>query len=186
MRKSLQNHLLIATPTLEDSYFSRTVAYMFEHNEQGAMGIIVNQLAGMTLEELMNMTETNGLVDHFHADNQVVVGGPVSRDRGFILHSTQVGWSSSLELDSEIMITTSKDILDVIGNDQGPEDSIIALGYSGWDAGQLERELEENTWLTVEADKDILFKVPADQKWQAAIDRLGFDIGRLSPQVGHA
>lgn len=186
MRKSLQNHLLIATPSMEDSYFSRKVAYLFEHNEQGAMGIVVNQLAGMTLEELMNMTETSGAVDQFHSSNPVMMGGPVSRDRGFILHSTQVGWSSSLSIDSEIMITTSKDILEVIGNDNGPEDSIIALGYSGWSAGQLEKELESNSWLTVEADKDILFKVPTEDKWQAAIDKIGIDIWRLSPHVGHA
>lgn len=91
-----------------------------------------------------------------------------------------------MRLNSEIMITTSKDILDVIGNDNGPEDSIVALGYSGWDAGQLERELEENAWLTVEADKEILFKTPVEDKWQAAINKLGIDIWRLSPQVGHA
>lgn len=186
MKKSLKNHLLIATPTMEESYFSRSVAYLIEHNEEGAMGIVVNQLAGMTLEELMNMTETNSVVDHFHANNPVMMGGPVSRDRGFILHSTQVGWNSSMELNSEIMITTSKDILDVIGNEQGPEESIIALGYSGWSAGQLEKELEDNSWLTVEADKDILFKVPVEDKWQAAIDKIGIDIWRLSPDVGHA
>ncbi|UAA39792.1 YqgE/AlgH family protein [Paraneptunicella aestuarii] len=186
MHKSLQNHLLIATPSLEGSYFSRSVAYIIEHTEEGAMGIVVNQLAGMTLEELMGMTETAGPVDHFHANNPVMMGGPVSRDRGFILHSTQIGWSSSMKLDSEIMITTSKDILDVIGNDQGPEDSIIALGYSGWSAGQLEKELEDNSWLTVEADKNILFKVPVENKWQAAIDKLGIDIWRLSPYAGHA
>ncbi|MCY7296118.1 YqgE/AlgH family protein [Alteromonas sp. a30] len=186
MHKSLQNHLLIATPSQEGSYFSRSVAYLFEHNEKGAMGIVVNQLAGMSLEELMKMTETSGEVDRFRADNPVMMGGPVSRDRGFILHSTQVGWNSSLRLNSEIMITTSKDILDVIGNDNGPEDSIVALGYAGWDAGQLERELEENSWLTVEADKEILFKTPIEDKWQAAINKIGIDIWRLSPHVGHA
>lgn len=186
MKASLKNQLVIATPSMGESYFARSVAYIIEHSEEGAMGIVVNQLAGMTLKELMKMTETNGLVDHFHANNPILMGGPVSRDRGFILHSTQVGWSSSMELNSDIMITTSNDILNVIGNEQGPRDSIIALGYSGWGAGQLEKELEDNAWLTVEADKDILFKVPVEQKWQAAIDKIGIDIWRLSPAVGHA
>jgi len=186
MRTNLQNHLLIATPTLEDSYFSRSVAYLFEHNEKGAMGIVVNQSANMTLEELIAMTESKGFIDDVRASNPVMVGGPVNRDRGFILHSTQLGWSSSLALNSEIMITTSKDILEVIGNDKGPADAIVALGYSGWAPGQLEQELEQNSWLTVEADKDLLFNVPAEQKWQAAIDKLGIDIWSLSPNVGHA
>ena len=91
-----------------------------------------------------------------------------------------------MTVDSDIMITTSNDILNVSGNEQGPQDSIIALGYSGWGAGQLEKELEDNAWLTVEADKDILFKVPVEQKWQAAIDKIGIDIWRLSPAAGHA
>lgn len=186
MRTNLQNHLLIATPTLEDPYFSRSVAYLFEHNEKGAMGIVVNRLAGLTLEELIGMTESTGIVDDLHASNPVMVGGPVNRDRGFILHSTQLGWNSSLVLNSEIMITTSKDILDVIGNDKGPKESIIALGYAGWAPGQLEQELEQNSWLTVEADKDLLFNVPAEKKWQAAIDKLGINIWSLSPEAGHA
>lgn len=186
MRTNLQDHLLIATPSLEDSYFSRSVAYLFEHNEKGAMGIVVNQCANMTLEELIGMTESTGFIDDARASNPVMVGGPVNRDRGFILHSTQLGWSSSLALNSEIMITTSKDILEVIGNDKGPDDAIVALGYAGWAPGQLEEELEQNSWLTVEADKDLLFNVPAEQKWQAAIDKLGIDIWRLSPDVGHA
>lgn len=184
--QNLQNHFLIATPVLEGSYFSRSVTYICEHNDDGAMGIVVNQPAGMTLKDLLGIADAEAEVDGLHEKLQVLSGGPVSRDRGFILHSTQAGWSSSLALNSEIMVTTSKDILTVIGNEQGPEKSIVALGYAGWSPGQLEEELESNSWLTVEADMDLLFNVPAEDKWQAAIDKLGIDIWKLSPQVGHA
>lgn len=186
MLESLQNHFLIATPQLEGSYFGRSVTYICEHNKEGAMGIVINQKAEMTLQQLLGMTEEAFTLDNNHADDQIFSGGPVSRDRGFILHTTQPGFSSSLALTSEIMVTTSKDILSVIGNDDGPQQSIVALGYAGWSPGQLEEELESNSWLTLEADLDLLFNVPAEDKWQAAIDKIGIDIWQLAPNVGHA
>ena len=150
------------------------------------MGIVINNKAGLTLSQLLEMTEENVTVDQEHSEHMVLEGGPVSRDRGFILHTSQLGWSSSLELSSDIMVTTSKDILSVIGNDKGPEKAIVALGYAGWGAGQLEEELEDNAWLTIEADMDLLFNVPIEDRWQKAIEKLGIDIRQLAPSVGHA
>lgn len=186
MYTNLQNHFLIATPSLDGSYFGKTLTYMCEHNDKGAMGIVINNKTGLTLSELLEMTDEKVLVDNDHANHIVVEGGPVSRDRGFILHTCQSGWDSSLELSSDIMVTTSKDILSVIGNNKGPEKSIVALGYAGWAAGQLEQELEQNSWLTIEADMDLLFNVPIEDKWQKAIEKLGINIAQLSPYVGHA
>ena len=150
------------------------------------MGIVINNKTGLTLSQLLEMTEENVTVDQEHSEHIVLEGGPVSRDRGFILHTSQPGWSSSLELSSEIMVTTSKDILSVIGNNKGPEKAIVALGYAGWGAGQLEEELEDNAWLTIEADMDILFNVPIEDRWQKAIEKLGIDIWQLARTVGHA
>ncbi|BDX05806.1 YqgE/AlgH family protein [Planctobacterium marinum] len=186
MESSLQNHFLIATPSLDGSYFGKTVTYICEHNDHGAMGIVINHKTELTLAQLLNLTEQETEVDTEHEDCLVMEGGPVSRDRGFILHTCQPGWSSSLELSSEIMVTTSKDILAVIGNDKGPDKAIVALGYAGWSAGQLEEELESNSWLTLKADTDLLFNVPVEQKWEKAIEKLGINIWQLSPQVGHA
>lgn len=186
MDTNLQNHFLIATPSLDGSYFSKTLTYICEHNDKGAMGIVINNKTELTLAQLLKMTEEDVTIDKDHSEHVVLEGGPVSRDRGFILHTSQSGWSSSLELSSEIMVTTSKDILAVIGNEKGPDKSLVALGYAGWGAGQLEVELEDNSWLTIEADMNILFNVPIEDRWQKAIEKLGIDIWQLAPTVGHA
>lgn len=184
--QSLENHLLIAMPTLEDEYFSRSVTYICEHNENGAMGLVINQPVGMKLRELVEQADKDALVLEEKAENIVLAGGPVSQDRGFILHTTQPGWSSSLALTSDIMVTTSKDILSAIGNEKAPEKALVTLGYAGWTAGQLEQELQQNSWLTIEADLDLLFDVPIHMKWETAVQKLGIDIWQLGPDVGHA
>lgn len=183
---SLQNHFLIAMPALDDQYFSRSLTYIIEHNEDGAMGIVINQPSTMSFHELIKQTDNSAKIDDAHSQKIVVCGGPVHQDRGFILHSAQTGWSSSLSLNSDIMLTTSKDILSVVGNAQGPSKSIIALGYAGWGAGQLEQEIQENAWLTLEADQEILFDTPIHKKWQAAVNKLGVDVWQLTQQSGHA
>lgn len=184
--QSLENHLLIAMPSLEDPYFSRSVTYICEHNEQGAMGLVINQPAGMTLKELLQQTDAEAIVLESKADDIILSGGPVSQDRGFILHSTQAGWSSSMTLTPEIMVTTSKDILTALGNEKGPDKALITLGYAGWTAGQLEQELQKNSWLTVAADTELLFDVPVHKKWQTAVNKLGIDVWQLGPDFGHA
>ncbi|MCV2883489.1 YqgE/AlgH family protein [Aestuariibacter sp. AA17] len=184
--QSFENHLLIAMPSMEDPYFERTVTYICEHNEQGAMGLVINQPIGMTLRELLLQADKDARVIDEKAENIVLAGGPVSQDRGFILHTTQPGWSSSLALTSEIMVTTSKDILSALGNEKGPDKALVTLGYAGWTAGQLEQELQENSWLTIEADLDILFNTPIHRKWEMAVHKLGIDPWQLAPGAGHA
>lgn len=183
---TFENHLLIAMPTLDDPYFSRSLTYICEHNEHGAMGLVINQPAGMSLKELINQADKDAIVLDEKADGIVLAGGPVGQDRGFILHTTQAGWSSSLALTSEIMITTSKDILSVLGNNDAPEQALVTLGYAGWSAGQLEDEVQHNSWLLVEADLDLLFNVPIHRKWEAAVQKLGIDVWQLGPEAGHA
>ncbi len=184
--QSFENHLLIAMPTLDDPYFNRSITYICEHNEQGAMGIVINNPIAMTLKELINQADRDAIVLEDKADNIVLAGGPVSPDRGFILHTSQPGWSASLALTPEIMVTTSKDILSVLGNEKAPEKSLVALGYAGWTAGQLEAEMQDNAWLLVEADTELVFDTPIPKKWEAALCKLGIDPWQLGSDVGHA
>lgn len=184
--QSLQNHLLIATPAMEDPYFARTVTYICEHNEHGTMGLVINQAVGMSLKQLIEQTDENAIILEEKASTLVLAGGPVSQERGFILHTTQPGWASSLALTSDIMVTTSKDILSALGNHAAPAKSLVTLGYAGWSAGQLEQELQTNAWLTIEADLHLLFDVPIHKKWEMAVQKLGIDIWQLAPDVGHA
>ncbi|AWL12869.1 UPF0301 protein [Saliniradius amylolyticus] len=184
--QSLENHFLIAMPSMEDSYFARSVTYICEHNEEGAMGIVLNKPVGLKLKEMLKQVDEGIVVNDDKAEQIVVAGGPVAPERGFILHSPQQGWGSSLSLTPEIMVTTSKDILDVLGNEQGPAKSVVALGYAGWSPGQLEQELQDNSWLTIEADPELLFDVPVHQKWETAVKKLGVDIWQLAPGAGHA
>lgn len=186
LNHSLENQFLIAMPTLNDSYFNRSLTYICEHNEEGAMGLVVNQPTHMNLKQLLEQADKEAIIVDEKAEQIVLAGGPVNQERGFILHSPQSGWSSSLALTDEIMVTTSKDILGAIGNEKGPEEALITLGYAGWTAGQLEQEIQDNAWLTVEADTDILFHTPIHQRWQAAVHKLGVDVWQLAPDSGHA
>ncbi len=184
--QSLENHFLIAMPSLQDDFFKRSLTYICEHNEEGAMGIVINQPAGMTLKELLALTKIEGEVDPKRGEHLVVAGGPVSQDRGFILHSPKPGYSSSLSVNSSIMVTTSKDILEDLGNNKAPSQTIIALGYAGWSAGQLEQEIQDNAWLIVEADTDLLFDTPIHQKWDKAVRKLGVEPWQLTQDAGRA
>jgi putative transcriptional regulator len=184
--ESLQNYLLIASPSMDDPYFARTVTYICEHNEHGAMGLVINQPVGMKLKELVEQVDDKAEVIDEKAEDIVLAGGPVSQDRGFILHTSQPGWISSLTMTPEIMVTTSKDIISSLGNKEAPEKSLIMLGYAGWTAGQLEEEIQTNSWLMVEADADILFDTPIHKKWETAVQRLGIDVWHLGPDIGHA
>lgn len=183
---SLENHLLIAMPSLTDGFFERSVTYICEHNEEGAMGIVINLPSTMTFRELISQADEHALIEDNKSEQIVLCGGPIHQDRGFILHGSQNGWSSSIAVSPDIMVTTSKDILSVLGNDKGPEKALIALGYAGWQAGQLEEEIQQNSWLTVEADNDLLFNTPVHSKWQAAVNKLGVDVWQLTQDVGHA
>lgn len=187
--ESLQGQLLIAMPSLEDPYFQRSVTYVCEHNDEGAMGLVINHpIKNLSLSELLSKVQDLHR-DDLSADNleqPIFAGGPVAKERGFVLHTAQPGWSSSLALDNNLMVTTSKDILQILGTDLEPSKYLVTLGYAGWDAGQLEQEIADNSWLVVPADEAIIFDVEADMRWQASGQKLGIDIANISSQAGHA
>jgi putative transcriptional regulator len=186
MSESLRNHFLIAMPGMEDANFSHSITYLCEHNAEGAMGIVVNRPLEISFDDIFEHLEIPDFA-HNHAQ-RVLSGGPVQTDRGFVLHRRASGqrWQSTLDLTEQIALTTSRDILDAIAHDDGPQDALVALGYAGWGPGQLEREIVENAWLTLPADPDILFEVPLERRAQAAAARLGINLDLLSSARGTA
>ena len=181
----LTNHLLIAMPTLADPNFVQTVTFVCEHNAQGALGLVINRALEMRLDDVF---EQLGLAaGTLEIGRQLVMhGGPVQTDRGFVLHRGLGEWASTLKVSERVHVTTSRDILDALSRGEGPAEAVIALGYAGWGAGQLERELAENAWLSVPVDDRILFETPVEERWYAAGRLLGVDLGTISPDAGHA
>jgi len=182
---SLANHFLIAMPALHDPNFHHSVTYICEHNEQGAMGIVVNRPMEIHLEEVlehMGMAADSPGV----GEQQVYFGGPVQHERGFVLHRPLGAWDSMMPITGDIALTASRDVLEAIAHGKGPMDAVIALGYAGWAAGQLEHEIADNAWLSGPASEAILFDVPSEQRWKAAAALLGVDLDSLSDDVGHA
>jgi len=181
----LTNHFLIAMPALEDPNFFHTVTYICEHNAEGALGLVINRPLDIRLEEVFNHME---LTDATPRARQMPVhlGGPVQQDRGFVLHEPLGDWEATLKVTDRIGITSSVDILAAIAREAGPEHSLIALGYAGWGAGQLEQEMLDNAWLSGPADPEILFSTPDERRWIAAAASLGIDFSRLSGDAGHA
>lgn len=185
MATSLKNHFLIAMPSLNDTFFYHSVVYLCEHDEQGAMGLIINRPTQITVDELLNHVN----IETFATQNKetpILFGGPVHKSQGMVLHDSDEVWDSSIQITESLYLTTSTDILKEIGQGTGPQNMLIALGYAGWDAGQLEQEIIENSWLTVESNHTIIFNTPANQRWQAAAALLGVDITLLSSTAGHA
>ena len=182
---NLTGHFLIAMPSLNDGFFNQAVTYICEHDETGSFGIIINQQTDITLKQVAK--EMKITTDSDYNENQLVfIGGPVDQGRGFILHRPPGEWQSSLKVNENIALTTSKDILQAIVNNQGPADSIVALGYAGWSSGQLENEMANNTWLSCPADEQIIFNTPIEERWQAAAKLIGIDLSLLSSDAGHA
>lgn len=184
--ESLQNHLLIAMPSLEDPLFGRSVTYICEHNEDGAMGIVINHPLSVDVANLLEQLEIEFDAQSDAAKRKVCAGGPVQNDRGFVLHTPKAGFNSSMQLNQDLMITTSKDILEQLTTEAAPEKFILALGYAGWSAGQLEQELADNSWLVIPADNRIIFDLPHGEKWHGATAKLGIQSWQLSAQAGHA
>ena len=184
MSDSLRNHFLIAMPGMEDANFAHSITYLCEHNAEGAMGIVVNRPLDISFDDIFEHLEIEGF-SHIH-QQRVLSGGPVQTDRGFVLHrrGSSQRWQSTLELTEDISLTTSRDILDAIAHDDGPQDALVALGYAGWGPGQLEREIGENAWLTLPADPEILFEVPLERRAQAAAARLGINLDLISSARG--
>ncbi len=181
---SFKNHFLVAMPGLPDPNFKQAVTYICEHHENGAMGLVINHPLKLTMKELFDHLEMNP-VDALEKEH-LFYGGPVQKERGFVLHSSDKSWESTLPIAKGISLTGSKDILEDIAIDQGPECSIVALGYAGWDAGQLEAEIAANSWLTVPADRQILFDVDYSLRWASAAAKLGIDVNLIANQAGHA
>lgn len=182
---NLTNHFLIAMPGLEDPNFFHTVTYICEHNSDGAMGIVINRPMDLQLSDIFEQLEIK--ISSLSISQQpVYLGGPVQSDRGFVLHDSSTEWNSTLRINTEISVTTSLDILEAIASDKGPSESLVALGYAGWGAGQLEEELSQNAWLSGPAKSEIIFQRASDERWQAAADLLGVDLNLLSSDTGHA
>lgn len=183
---SLANQFLISMPQMLDPNFSGTLTYICEHNEEGAMGVIINRQIKIGLNDILAQLDMPS-VEKTHP---IYWGGPVQEDRGFIIHTskqkTDQKWESSMEICQGIRMTTSKDIIKAISENQGPEKFIIALGYAGWGSGQLEKELAENTWLCSPANEQLLFDVDVLKKRKAAINSLGITEHQLNSQIGHA
>ncbi|MBT8079614.1 MAG: YqgE/AlgH family protein [Gammaproteobacteria bacterium] len=182
---SLHNQLLIAMPGMLDPNFSTTVTLICEHSPEGALGIIINRPTEMSLGGLFEQLDLRN-VNAAVATLPVMNGGPVAPERGFVLHDASSEFESTVAVSPDIQLTMSRDILDSLAEGAGPDQSLIALGYAGWQAGQLEDEILQNTWLHVPASKEILFEVPFENRWEYAASSLGIDISRLSPHAGHA
>jgi len=181
----LTNQFLIAMPAMDDANFAQSVTLVCEHNDQGALGIVINKALPMNLAEVFDQLGLDSEQSRV-ARQPVLRGGPVQTDRGFVLHTPQGSWESSLPFSERVHLTTSRDILDALARGEGPEHAVIALGYAGWGAGQLENEMAQNAWLTVPADERLLFDTPLDERWQAACRLLGVDLLHLSSDAGHA
>lgn len=181
----LTNHFLIAMPGLEDPNFHQTVTYICEHTANGAMGIVINRPLDVQVGEVFRHIGIEDVLDS-EAEHPVYLGGPVQPDTGFIVHSPVGQWESTLRITEDLALTTSQDILRAMARGEGPEQSMLALGYAGWGAGQLEDEMAQNAWLAGPADSSILFDLEPKQRWAAAAQRLGVDLSLLSSDVGHA
>jgi len=182
---NLTHHFLIAMPSMADPNFSRTLTYVCEHNADGALGVVVNRPMEMTLSALFERLSINMKLNTM-GKAPVYFGGPVQTDHGFVLHKFRGTWQSTMAIKDEVGLTTSKDILEAVGQGEGPAKFLVALGYSGWSAGQLEHEIKQNAWLTVEASDAIIFDLPVEAKLPAAMGLLGVDFAKLSDEAGHA
>jgi len=182
---SLSGHLLVAMPQMEDPRFARTVVYVCAHSDDGAMGLVINRL--------IDSMRFDSLLDHLNLDVNmsppdlpIHFGGPVESSRGFVLHSSDIVQESTLLIDDTVALTATTEMLEAIANDRGPERCVLALGYAGWGAGQLDQEIQENGWLLVPADDQLIFGRDNEAKWEGAMTKLGIDLPLLSTEAGHA
>ncbi|MBS1270433.1 MAG: hypothetical protein MAG794_01389 [Gammaproteobacteria bacterium] len=183
--ESLTGQCLIAMPAMADPNFEQTVSFICQHDENGALGIIINRTMGLTMADVLGQMEIPSN-ECARAQQSVHYGGPVQSERGFVLHDHPDAWESTLGIDERIGLTTSRDILEAIARNDGPEHALIALGYAGWGSGQLEREITQNAWLSGPADIDLMFSTPVERRWSQAAGLLGVDLTLLSRDAGHA
>lgn len=184
MERFLRHQFLLAMPALASSYFGGSITYLCEHNEDGALGLMINRpLPDVELGELFDQLGIDG---GRHRKAPVLEGGPVQRDRGFVLHSDDLVLESSLTLADGMVLTTAREVLAAIAGGAGPERFLVCVGYAGWGAGQLESELADNAWLTLDADPAIVFETPFDSRVERAAASLGIDFRLISGAAGHA
>ncbi len=186
---NLQHHFLIAMPALQDPLFRRSVVYICEYNDEGAMGLIINKpLENLkvdgVLEKLKIQPEARD--PSIRLDKPVLLGGPLAEDRGFILHTPPAAFASSIRVSDNTVVTTSRDVLETLGTAEQPSEVLVALGYASWEKGQLEQEIMDNAWLTAPADLNILFKTPIADRWREAAKLIGIDISTMPGVAGHA
>lgn len=189
----LTDHFLIAMPSMLDPIFGGTVVYLCEHNHNGALGVVINKPTDMTMDVLFDRInlkleirpDTPDAMPELYR-RPVMFGGPVQVERGFVLHSTSEKYSSTLQVTDEVALTTSKDVLEAVAHGDGPQRVLVTLGCSGWSPGQLEGEIGRNGWLTVKADPSIIFELPVEERFTAALALLGIDPVMLSGDAGRA
>lgn len=183
---NLRDHFLISMPHMSDGNFSQTLTYICDHSEQGAMGLVINRPMELSIKEILGHLEME-VAALRQPEMPVYAGGPVQGERGFVLHRPCAQtWMSTYEIHQQLHLTTSMDILEAIAAGHGPDQYLIALGYAGWDAGQLEQEISDNTWLSCPADMDIIFATAASERLEAAASKLGVNLDLLTSQSGHA
>lgn len=180
----LTNQFLVAMPSLDDPNFREAVAFICEHNEKGALGIVINRPMNVVLGDIFKQLAIED--DSGAAQRPVFLGGPVQPERGFVIHRPPGQWEATLRIGDTLAVTTSRDVLTAIACGRGPEQSFVALGYAGWGAGQLEEELRSNSWLSAPVDHAIIFDTPVEKRWQAAASLIGVDLSLLSGDSGHA
>ncbi|PJE79139.1 hypothetical protein CI610_01888 [invertebrate metagenome] len=183
---NLTSHFLIAIPQPADFSFASTLTLVCRHTSDGAQGIIINRPTSLRVSKMFKQIGIESPDTRHHSDDRIYAGGPVSVDRGFVLDSGEIRWESSVDVCHGIQLSTSRDVLLAMANHRGPTHCLVALGYAGWDAGQLERELANNIWLTCKADSDIIFCLPPSLRLQAAASILGVDLNLIPCKAGHA
>ena len=181
----LTNQLLIAMPGMLDPNFSTTVTLICEHNDEGTLGIVINRPTTLKLAGLFEQLSVDD-PDPEAAASPVLSGGPVGMERGFVLHGPEYSFENTLAVSDDIRLTLSRDIIDALATGSGPDDALVALGYAGWEPGQLEEEMLANSWLNVPATPQIVFETPFADRWDSAARTLGIDIASLPTEAGHA
>lgn len=183
---SLEHHILIAMPNLQDSWFEKTVVYIVEDNEHGSMGLTLNLPHELDVEQLLKYFDLDMLANLPYLHNRVQLGGPVDMEHGFVLHKDDmVDWQKSMPLQDGLAMTVSEDLLKAIAEGNGPSDFVAFLGFAGWDKGQLADEIQSNSWLSIPYNESLLFDVPNHDKWRVALSTLGISPEFLSMEAGH-
>ena len=183
---NLTNQFLVATPQMHEPQFERSVVYICQHDANGAMGLVVNRSTNPKLSEIFSQLEIEFSQSN-HLNDPIFAGGPVHPENGFVLHRPVGQWKSSMIVTDNVAVTTSKDILEALAENQGPEECIISLGYAGWEQSQLESEIGRNDWFVVRGDESLIFDVPVEERWESALKMMGIsDLSKLSLFSGHA